>query len=1552
MPDQPGHELRALETNLGATERNVADVRGKLRSVEEAVGTAKQALELPGKVNEQASSFITTVKSAQTSLKIAEKVGPIKAVAQVLDTVLGRLESVATRLRDDARDLDRKIRDGEYIEKLEAAETKLQDYQEGLWAAEIKLDSYGARLGDVNAGLALIGEPADPVQSFADGPAAPLNALLEGVNNTYDSINADLEALRAGFQSGLFNGLVAVGKTFAAITSALSGISGPLNTVASALRPVEWALDAVGFVYDITVGPVVNWLLDSLGITALMDKAAASIASFLPNPGVLDGLVNGIEDAFARLTGFIDADGWGAGIGAILDDLTGDLLPGLEAGADGAIRIGTPGDDLLVGRDAPDILIGLGGDDTIEAGGGGDIILATGGRNLIFGGEGFDRLLFAAPILEFDFAIPDDDGPITVTHRTGRLGTQIAHDVEEFVFADAVLTRAQLLGNFQIADGPLLIGTAGDDLLFARDTAVQIEGRRGDDLIIGSPQDDTLLGGRGNDTIISGDGADIVDGGPGNNTWLLPEDDRSANPRIEVDLAAGTAWDGYGRDRLTNIQNVTVLESRNDTRIFGDDAANVIQVAGGRNWIDGRGGADLLIGGSGRDTLIGGSGMDTILAGEGNDVLVAGGPLTPGQGGFYDGGPGSDMLVYAGDLRLFGFSQTPGGPRVQQEATGPLRIFAETGVIERMSDDLQTVLATDRAENIQFFGGGEGNDTIHGARPDEPGGSLTIHGGAGDNVLYSGGATGVFGGSGNDTIYITGDQRDQLNIDGGGGTDTLDARGLDARFFIRLDGAIGTRIEAYRPDEANELAGETGLSANRGTLLFSGNLRNIQTLYLGDVGNEVWLRGNERMTIFGGDGGERLIRWTANDGTGTGILHGGAGDDYLELRTGGELHGGGGNNLLRVDASSDGHVIKGGTGDDVVSLRRMDGTLDGGGGFNSLVIDVPEVRVPRVFIDLGAGRIETPDDLNSITATEVRNFAEVFGDDGARNFITGSGASERLIGGGANDVIAGGGGNNELFGGGGNDSLTGGSGDDTLHGGAGNDTLDGGAGRNTASYATATPSGPRGEFTAGSFGPVSVDLALGRATGAQGTDTLANIANVIGSSFDDTLRGDAGDNILNGGDGDDLLIGIGGNNILVLGPGDDTAVGGSGNDVIVLGPGRAQIDGGGGTNTLSLGGLLGRIDVDMRTGEIAAEVVQDVPVWRDTGTAEARGFAGAMLTPEDVQRSDPLFARSAADLARVLPGPDSPDTDRFEIATAEEMQSHSGSFANIHRVEGGPGDDRIIGTAGPDTLSGGGGADTLLGGGGPDVLRGGPGDDVLHGQRGHDLLFGGTGNDTLLGGPGNDTLYGGGGDDVLRGGPGRDLLRGGAGDDTLHGGPGHDTLHGGPGDDVLDGGPGDDLLLGGRGHDLLRGGPGDDTLRGGPGHDTLNGGGGDDVLRGGPGRDLLRGGPGDDLLDGGRGRDTLIGGAGDDTMIGGGGADTFVFASGHERATVRDFTPGDVLALGPGLWAQDLTPQQVVNRFAEVTAAGHTVLEFRSGDTMILRRFDDLDALAEQIEIA
>jgi Ca2+-binding RTX toxin-like protein len=77
---------------------------------------------------------------------------------------------------------------------------------------------------------------------------------------------------------------------------------------------------------------------------------------------------------------------------------------------------------------------------------------------------------------------------------------------------------------------------------------------------------------------------------------------------------------------------------------------------------------------------------------------------------------------------------------------------------------------------------------------------------------------------------------------------------------------------------------------------------------------------------------------------------------------------------------------------------------------------------------------------------------------------------------------------------------------------------------------------------------VQVDLRVNFAK-FDGGDRLLNDENVIGSVYDDVLRGDDNANVILGGNGDDTINGYGG---------DDTIDGQAGNDII---------DGGDGSDT-------------------------------------------------------------------------------------------------------------------------------------------------------------------------------------------------------------------------------------------------------------------------------------------------------------------------------------------------------------------------------------------------
>ncbi|WP_302172817.1 peroxidase family protein [uncultured Hydrogenophaga sp.] len=272
----------------------------------------------------------------------------------------------------------------------------------------------------------------------------------------------------------------------------------------------------------------------------------------------------------------------------------------------------------------------------------------------------------------------------------------------------------------------------------------------------------------------------------------------------------------------------------------------------------------------------------------------------------------------------------------------------------------------------------------------------------------------------------------------------------------------------------------------------------------------------------------------------------------------------------------------------------------------------------------------------------------------------------------------------------------------------------------------------------------------------------------------------------------------------------------------------------------------------------------------------------------------------------------------------------------------------INGTTGNDVLIGDGRADRIFGLGGADSLQGMGGNDYLDGGAGADILEGGLGNDTLIGGAGNDTYVGvDAGDTII------EAATANSGTDTVQtalnaftlganlenltftgtgnfSGTGNELVNriiGGAGNDVLDGGTGSDFLTGGAGNDTYRvdvtgdrvtedANAGTDTviysgstnytlgvnlenlvyvgnteviLTGNGLANEITGGSGADDIVGGAGNDTLLGGAGSDELSGGFGNDRLDGGTGNDSLTGGADNDIFVFGNNFGSDFVQGF---------------------------------------------------------------
>jgi len=414
--------------------------------------------------------------------------------------------------------------------------------------------------------------------------------------------------------------------------------------------------------------------------------------------------------------------------------------------------------------------------------------------------------------------------------------------------------------------------------------------------------------------------------------------------------------------------------------------------------------------------------------------------------------------------------------------------------------------------------------------------------------------------------------------------------------------------------------------------------------------------------------------------------------------------------------------------------------------------------------------------------------------------------------------------------------LSGSGGGDVLDGRGGADRLDGGDGIDVALY---------DQSAAG----VNVNLTTGRGLGgtAEG-DTLVNIENVVGSSFSDTLTGDAGANLLSGRSGSDVLIGGGGNDTLDGGDGDDTLKGGGGADALIGGQGNDTADYSDATAAVfaSLGGGSAFNPNNDASGDTYFSIENITGsgygdrLTGDAGNNQLKG-AGGNDALDGGSGDDILIGGSGGD---VLIGGDGIDTADYTTAAGVHVDLAGGGNTGEAAGDTFSGIENIVGSAYNDDLAGDGGDNALVGAGGNDVLRGGGGNDVLAGGSGADMLIGGAGSDTAdysqstqavqvflnSGSASNGDAQGDTFSSIenITGSIHDDRLVGDDGDNVLNGGNGNDELSGSGGSDILIGGAGNDVLS--ANHHPLEGIDGVDTLMGGSGNDIYEVDSGDVVI--------------------------------------------------------------------------------------------------------------------------
>lgn len=459
----------------------------------------------------------------------------------------------------------------------------------------------------------------------------------------------------------------------------------------------------------------------------------------------------------------------------------------------------------------------------------------------------------------------------------------------------------------------------------------QIEGSQLDDDFTSEAAADRarFRGLDGEDTFNGGGTNDIVD--------YRGDDDWGGLGGIFVDLAAGTATDGFGNtDTLIDIERARGSDIDGVTDVLlGSGENNRLRGYDGDDELDGRGGNDILNGGNGNDTINGGTGNDTITGDDGDDIINGGTGFD-----FIVGGSGNDTITAtsgfnqviggAGDDSVTGstvggsgvqmnYSTEGGGQGITVTFTADLNAtvndtFGDTDTLTDVfnyqttteSDSItgpNGLAVTDRSFWIEMVAGGDDtiNITSHNvslsyaqywhadlatptqgivvnlATLDAQGFStITDTQGDSDSVFYKG--NGDLGG----VSYITGSELDD-DMTGGDGDDTFVGNdGADT-----LDGGSGWDTVNYGALEFvngnNGFAGVTvNLTNGTATDAFgkSDTLSNIEQVN-GSSGSDD-LTGDGENNNLNGNGGDDLLDGAGGDD----FLMGGEGDDQITTGAG------------------------------------------------------------------------------------------------------------------------------------------------------------------------------------------------------------------------------------------------------------------------------------------------------------------------------------------------------------------------------------------------------------------------------------------------------------------------------------------------------------------------------------------------------------------------------------------------------------------------------------------------------------------------------------------
>jgi Ca2+-binding RTX toxin-like protein len=735
---------------------------------------------------------------------------------------------------------------------------------------------------------------------------------------------------------------------------------------------------------------------------------------------------------------------------------TGNLAALIKITVDGGegndtIR-GSNGDDLLIGGEGDDFLDGQQGTDVARMGAGFDTFQwdPGDGNDMVEGGADFDRMIFNGSAASENIELAASSGRMILTRNIASI-VMNTNDVERIEINAGGGTDRIVINNLSTTEASEIVvdlgaNGAGD----GQADQIVMTGRNSSELI---------------DVVGEGSSFAVI----GMPSHLQAKNSEGQHDTLDINSLGGN--DVITASTLAaGIVNLQIHSGAGNDDVFGSQGADSIVTETGDDFVCGDNGNDFANLGAGNDVFQWdpGDGNDTIEGDEGTDTLL------------FNGSNASEIVDIGGNLGRAFFVRNVASVVMD---TNDLEIMkfealggADTVTVGDLTGTEVTRVEVDLNGPEQTADGQADQVTLVGSAADE---TLKVTFGSG--TLKVTGAPAELRVTGMDVNGL-----DRLTVNGGAGTDTIDASALSAsRVTLTLNGGLGD---------------DTILGSKGDDLIFGGD--GDDTAHMGS-GNDtfVWNPGDDNDIIEGGTGTDTMLFNGANAAENIDIAANGGRVLFFRNIASVLMDT---NDVERIELNAlggaDNIVVNDLTGTDVKNVVL---NMAAGGGGGDAQLDV-------VFVHGSAADENITVAGNATDGVDVTGLAakvSLTGTEGANDTLTvrGLGGNDvidasQLQPGAVRLVIEGGEGDDILIGSAGDDILFGGGGNDVLIGGGGNDIIDGGPGDNVVIQ----------DFVAGFATDDQIDL---RGRGYDFDWLMAHAADVNGDTVLDlgdqqiTLRG-------------------------------------------------------------------------------------------------------------------------------------------------------------------------------------------------------------------------------------------------------------------------------------------------------------------------------------------------------------------------------------------------------------------------------------------------------------